>query len=57
MEIEEFEAYKKSALGLVSSTLRLVGSEDGIGRKFRDKGVVRQKIGLVLMDTLRGVPG
>jgi len=30
MEIEEFEAYKKSALGLVSSTLRLVGSEEAL---------------------------
>mmetsp|Transcript_24827 Transcript_24827/g.36421 ORF Transcript_24827/g.36421 Transcript_24827/m.36421 type:complete len:251 (+) Transcript_24827:844-1596(+) len=30
MEIEEFEAYKKSALGLVSSALRLVGSEDAL---------------------------
>jgi len=30
MEIEEFEACKKSALGLVSSALRLVGSEDAL---------------------------
>ena len=55
MEIEELEAYKKSALGLVSCALRLLGGWNASkiqrqrGRKAEDQ--------MFLLDTLRGMPG